>query len=954
MNNNILNGKWGLCLIALLFGMVLPGYATKKPSAYQGYLFAYFEGTGPKEEQEQLRFAYSADAKNWYALNNNRPVLHSKDISKTGGIRDPHILRRIDGKGFYMVATDMAAVMNGWEHNPGIVMLKSDNLVDWSHNVIDLASLYPERFGNVKWVWAPQTIYDQDAKKYLVYFTIRFKGDEHLDFYSAYANKDFTGFEAEPTLMFRAKYGAIDGDIIYKDGIYHFFYKGNTKDKNGKELKNGIQQATSKSLKGPWKENFKYVDAYADTSTMVEGSGIFKLNDSDEYILMYDLYTSGRYEFQRSKDLYTFTSKPESFTKNFYPRHGSVMSITQEEAYRLNMKWGGIPQEALNEPLDFVANGNPIVTHKYTADPAPLVMGDTLWLYTGHDFAGKQNGYKMRDWCLFSTTDMIHWTEHPTPLKLSEFAWDKSGAAYASHVAGRNGKYYFYASTNGSGIGVAVADNPRGPFKDALGKPLLTNKDCPGAAHWWVCIDPAVFIDDDGQAWIFWGNKICYCAKLKENMTEIDGVVHTVDIQHTGRDMKFTEAPWVHKHKGKYYLTYASGFPEKISYAMADKIEGPYTCKGILAEMSGNSNTTHPGIVEFKGQAYFFTHNGGLPDGGSYSRSVCAEFLRYNADGTMRKVEASTEGADRGFVPFDNKNNPVIPGYNADPEVMYSHKTGKYYIYPTSDGFHEWNGHYFKAFSSSDLKHWKDEGVIFDFRKDLAWADRNAWAPTIVERKINGEYRYFYYYSAEKKIGVAVSNSPTGPFKDPIGKPLIDYKPEGVRGGQQIDPDVFQDPQTGKYYIYWGCGYLAVAELNDDMVSVKKETMKLITPKSPFTEGTEVFYRNGLYYFLWSENDTRSEDYRVRYATAKLPIGPLEVPDKNLILWKRPEKGIYGTGHNAVLKVNGKDEWYIVYHRFRRPNAIKMGWAAGYHREVCMDKMEFETDGKIKVIEPTL
>ena len=219
MNNNILNGKWGLCLIALLFGMVLPGYATKKPSAYQGYLFAYFEGTGPKEEQEQLRFAYSADAKNWYALNNNRPVLHSKDISKTGGIRDPHILRRIDGKGFYMVATDMAAVMNGWEHNPGIVMLKSDNLVDWSHNVIDLASLYPERFGNVKWVWAPQTIYDQDAKKYLVYFTIRFKGDEHLDFYSAYANKDFTGFEAEPTLMFRAKYGAIDGDIIYKDGI---------------------------------------------------------------------------------------------------------------------------------------------------------------------------------------------------------------------------------------------------------------------------------------------------------------------------------------------------------------------------------------------------------------------------------------------------------------------------------------------------------------------------------------------------------------------------------------------------------------------------------------------------------------------------------------------------------------------------------------------------------------
>lgn len=954
MNNNIFKDKLGLYLAVFLLSIVLPGYASNKSSDYNGYLFVYFEGTGLKEAQEQIRFAYSADAKNWYAFNNNLPVLNSKAISKTGGVRDPHILRRIDGKGFYMVATDMAAVMNGWEHNPGIVMLSSDNLTDWSHSIVDLASLYPEKFGNVKWVWAPQTIYDPDAKKYLVYFTIRFKGDDHLDFYSAYANDDFTGFEAEPKLMFRAKYGAIDGDIIYKDGLYHFFYKGNTKDKKGKELKNGIQQATSKSLKGPWKENFKYLDAYADTSTMVEGSGIFQLNDSDEYILMYDLYTSGKYEFQRSKDLKTFTSKPESFTKNFHPRHGTVISITPEEAYRLNMKWGGIPQEALNLPYNFVANGNPIITHKYTADPAPLVVGDTLWLYTGHDFAGKQNGYKMKDWCLFSTTDMIHWTEHPTPLKLSEFAWDKSGAAYASHVIERNGKYYFYASTNGSGIGVAVADNPRGPYKDALGKPLITNNDCPGATHWWVSIDPAVFIDDDGQAWIFWGNKICYCAKLKDNMIEIDGDVRKVDIRNVGKDMNFTEAPWIHKYKGNYYLTYASGWPEKISYAMADNIEGPYTCKGILAEMSGNSNTTHPGIVNFKGQTYFFTHNGGLPEGGSYSRSVCSEFLRYNADGTMQKIDLSTEGADRGFVPFDNMNNPVIPGYNADPEVLYSNKTGKYYIYPTSDGFHEWNGHYFKTYSSSDLKTWKDEGIIFDFHKDLSWADKNAWAPTIVERKIDGKYKYFYYYSADKKIGVAVSDSPTGPFKDPIDKPLIDYKPEGLHGGQQIDPDVFLDPQSGKYYIYWGCGYLAVAELNDDMISVKKETMKLITPKSPFTEGTEVFYRNGLYYFLWSENDTRSEDYRVRYAVAKSPTGPLEVPDKNLILWKRSDKGIYGTGHNAVLKVNGKDQWYIVYHRFRRPNAIKMGWAAGYHREVCMDRMEFDKDGKIKVIEPTL
>lgn len=138
-------------MFAFMLGIVVSGFATKKTNIYQGYLFAYFEGTGPKEKQEQLRFAYSSDARNWYALNNNRPVLRSKDISQTGGIRDPHILRRTDGNGFYVVATDMFVMKDGWEHNPGIVMLKSDNLTDWNHSVIDLASLYPEKFGNVKW-----------------------------------------------------------------------------------------------------------------------------------------------------------------------------------------------------------------------------------------------------------------------------------------------------------------------------------------------------------------------------------------------------------------------------------------------------------------------------------------------------------------------------------------------------------------------------------------------------------------------------------------------------------------------------------------------------------------------------------------------------------------------------------------------------------------------------------
>jgi len=332
--------------------------ATKNPDAstmrgepaYDGYLFAYFEGAAENRGmEEQLRFAVSADAINWVALNNNKPILNSADISQTGGIRDPFLLRGEDGSTFFIVATDMSTAKNGWGPNPGITMLKSKDLIQWQHGIVDLARDYPQKFANVQWVWAPQTIYDPAAGKYLVYFTVKFKEDEKLDFYSAYANSDFTGFENEPVLMFRPKHGAIDGDIIYKDGTYHFFFKGNTKDENGREIENGIKQATSKSLQGPWTEHFDYLDVYHGTRTHVEGSSVFKLNNSATYILMYDLYSSGRYEFQRSTDLYAFTQTPESFTKNFHPRHGSVISIFKKEAIRLNEQFGGVP-EALLKP----------------------------------------------------------------------------------------------------------------------------------------------------------------------------------------------------------------------------------------------------------------------------------------------------------------------------------------------------------------------------------------------------------------------------------------------------------------------------------------------------------------------------------------------------------------------------------------------------------------------------
>lgn len=327
--------------------------------------------------------------------------------------------------------------------------------------------------------------------------------------------------------------------------------------------------------------------------------------------------------------------------------------------------------------------------------------------------------------------------------------------------------------------------------------------------------------------------------------------------------------------------------------------------------------------------------------------------MEFKTSEEFRKALLTNPDADLSKV--ENHNNPVLPGSYADPEVLYSHKTGKYYIYPTSDGFKHWAGTYFKAFSSDNLKNWKDEGVILDLKKDVSWADRNAWAPSIIEKKDkNGNYKYYYYFTAAQRIGVAVADHPTGPFVD-LGKPLIDKFPEGMDRGQNIDPDVFQDPKSGKTYLYWGNYFMAVCELNDDMVSVKENTTKVLIPDAEFhSEGVYVFYRDGYYYFTWSKNDTRSPDYQVRYVKSASPTGPVDSSKGEIILSKDESKGIYGTGHHSVLQVPGKDEWYMVYHRFKRPDGIKMGRDAGYNREVCIDKLEFDKDGNIKKVIPTI
>jgi arabinoxylan arabinofuranohydrolase len=628
-----------LCILQIfyisgLFGQVYKSGPAEKD--YAGYLFAYFKGNAVADEA--LCYAISTDGYNYRALNNNQPVLDSKLISSTGGIRDPHILRGVDGRSFYMVLTDMTS-SKGWDSNRAMVLLKSNDLINWKHTVINIQQSYKGQ-KNLKRVWAPQTIYDQAKEKYMVYWSMQHGTGPDIIYY-AYANDDFTGFVSAPAVLFTPKNGksCIDGDIIDKNGLFYLFYKT---EGNG----NGIRLAITDSLtSGKWIEQPGYKQQTRDA---VEGSGVFKLNGSDKYILMYDVYGKGKYQFCESYDLDKFKVIDREVKMDFHPRHGTIIPLSREELKKLTNRWG-------------------------------------------------------------------------------------------------------------------------------------------------------------------------------------------------------------------------------------------------------------------------------LPNG----------------------IELSL------------RKNPVLDGFYADPDILYSNKTKKYYIYPTSDGFDGWGGTYFKTFSSLDLESWTDEGVILDLKKDVSWADRNAWAPTIAEKKVKGVYKYYYYFTAAQKIGVAVADHPAGPFKD-SGKPLVNFKPEEVKGGQEIDPAVFADPKSGKSYLYWGNNYLAVAELNEDMVSLKTNTIKVLKTDQTFREGTYVFFRKGIYYFLWSEDDTRSENYRVRYGTSTSPLGPIQIAEHNLILQKHPAKGIYGTGHNSILQIPGKDEWYIIYHRFSYPDGIHMGDAAGFNREVCMDRMYFDAEGNIIPVKPTL
>jgi arabinoxylan arabinofuranohydrolase len=293
---------------------------------------------------------------------------------------------------------------------------------------------------------------------------------------------------------------------------------------------------------------------------------------------------------------------------------------------------------------------NPIVQTIYSADPAPVVIDDRVYLYTSHDEDGSKD-FTMRNWHVFSSADMVNWQAHGSPLGLQSFSWAKNNA-WAGQLIPRNGKYYWYVpiSPRQGGymaIGVAVCETPIGPCKDALGKPLIDNGE----------FDPSVFIDDDGQAYLYWGNPKLWYAKLNNDMISLKGGAVGVNLNTQGfgprsgsasnkKAVSYEEGPWIYKRGSIYYLVYAANCcDEDIRYSTSSSPTGPWTYKGLVMASGGGSFTNHPGLVEFKNGSYFFYHNGQLPGGSGYTRSVAVEKFTYGADGSIPTIKQTKEGA---------------------------------------------------------------------------------------------------------------------------------------------------------------------------------------------------------------------------------------------------------------------------------------------------------------------
>lgn len=636
-----------MSILAVLTWLIASCTDNKTDKQESAYLFVYF--TGNDSTEEAVRYAISVNAPHFYALNNNNPILDSKKISSTGGVRDPHILRGPDGKTFYMTLTDMVSA-NGWDSNRALVLMKSNDLIEWTDTVINIQERFP---GNeeLKRVWAPQSIYDSKAGKMMVYWSMK-HGDGPDIIYYAYTNDEFTDFVTEPKPLFLPSDGnsCIDGDIMEKDGTYHLFYKT---EGHG----NGIKVATTTDLtSGKWTEDPGYKQ---QTTQPVEGSCIFKHLEDDRYILMYDVYTSGRYQFAETTDLVNFKPISEEVTMDFSPRHGTIITITQDELDKLFQKWG--------RPREFEENTKNPVIPGFHSDPSLFYsfLTNKYYIFATSDGRRRTNSVQIR---AYSSDDMTEWHNEGVMIDVStdQVSWANEyiGGPVLCAVRTKHNRYpydyylYFNArhkDTNQIAIGVGHATYPTGPY--TVSDSCIIAKSPTGEGYQ---MGFSVFSDPlSDKVYGYWGRNYLAVAEMSEDMMSIND--STLKIITPGKvtadSLAYKSDPVVIYRNATYYFVWTVGelySPNyHLVYGTAPSPTGPITIAKNPIIMSADPENDIFGVgsgsvVNIKGTNdlimtyHRFHHNYKTPtEKTGIHREICLDPIEFNDYGEIIPIKPS-------------------------------------------------------------------------------------------------------------------------------------------------------------------------------------------------------------------------------------------------------------------------------------------------------------------------
>ncbi|GID54359.1 family 43 glycosylhydrolase [Actinoplanes couchii] len=917
------------------FTAIVPPLPRAEP--YRGYLFSYFTGEGyANGEQVYNALSNGNDPLSWREINNGNPVLTS--TLGTNGLRDPFIIRSPEGDKFYQIATDLKIYGNGdWDASQrtgsrSIMVWESTDLVNWTDQ--RLVKVSPDTAGNT---WAPEAFYDRNLGAYVVFWASKLYAENDPNHTGSTWNRmmyattrDFRTF-SEPKIWKDPGYSVIDSTIVEHQGVYHRITKDERNNSSDSPCsKFLIQERATDLLDLNWDLEAECIGSGA--LARGEGPLVFKSNTEDKWYLFIDEYGGRGYVPFSTTDLDSGVWTPEAtYSLPSRPRHGTVLPVTKAEYDRISAKYEEppTPTQGLRLRYQFDETGGTVARDTSGNNFNGTYVGTPTWGPGVRDGAVKLAGGSH----VTIPNGVLKGAQAATVSVWAKWTASTTVNQWIYSLGPDSNKYLFTGPRNGSNVLYSAITSGSWQAESKLSHSAAL----PGGS--WQHI--AVTIDGTNAAMYLNGTRIASASGVtvkpsdlydasKSHSGYIGRSLYAADPYYAGEVDDFriydTALPAVE-------ILELAGRTTAIGGVALDSLKAD----ALIDDAAGTVKLpVKPGTDVTKLAPSFTLAKGATITPASGTVRDFSEPVTYTvtgADGTTKAWQVSA------LV----MKSPILPGLNADPNISVFGDT--FWIHATTDGFDGWSGTQFHAWSSKDLVNWTDHGVILDLGPDVTWADNSAWAPAIAAR--NGKY-YFYFSGGPatgdttKHLGVAVADSPAGPFTDALGRPLVKG---GTYAGQMIDPAVFTD-DDGKSYLYWGNGNAYQVPLNDDMTGFDPALVKTYKPAN-YNEGSFVIKRNGVYYFMWSENDTRSADYRVAYATGTSPTGPWS--DRvGVILSKDASLGILGTGHHSVVRVPGTDQWYTAYHRFAIPGGD------GTHRETTIDRLEFAADGAIKPVTPTL